>query len=191
MHTNCTGPIVRIGPNELHISDPDFYDVLYTGGAEPRDKDIFAINGFGLAKSHIATEKHDHHKLRRAALNPYFSTQAVTKLEPVIRAKVEILSSGLNLAHETGELVNLEVAIMALTTDIITEYAFATSYNHLAKPDFSPQWTKTMKGAGEASMLLRYVPFLVEPMKVSPPWLVKLLDPNISQLLSIKLVSIA
>ena len=84
--------------------------------------------------------------------------------------------------------INLEDAIMALTTDIITEYAFSTSYNYLEHPSFSPEWTKTMKGAAEASMLFRYAPFLIELTKVMPPWLVKMIDPNIMQLIKIKLV---
>ncbi|KAK5126470.1 hypothetical protein LTR85_010706 [Meristemomyces frigidus] len=76
---------------------------------------------------------------------------------------------------------------MALTTDIISEYSFAKSYGFLDKPGFSPEWTKVMRGAAEASMLFRYVPFLIELMKASPPWLVRLLDPNMMQLINIKL----
>lgn len=35
---NALGPIVRINPYELHVSDPNFTDKLYTGSSERRDR---------------------------------------------------------------------------------------------------------------------------------------------------------
>ena len=42
-----TGPIVRISPNEFHISDPGFIDELYPGPGKPRDKYDHATGQFG------------------------------------------------------------------------------------------------------------------------------------------------
>lgn len=30
------GPIIRVSPNELHIDDPEYYQVLFAGGGEVR-----------------------------------------------------------------------------------------------------------------------------------------------------------
>lgn len=35
---NVLGPIVRINPYELHVSDPNFIDKIYTGSSERRNK---------------------------------------------------------------------------------------------------------------------------------------------------------
>jgi hypothetical protein len=34
------GPIIRIGPNEVQIKDPDFYGEMYTSGSRRREKSL-------------------------------------------------------------------------------------------------------------------------------------------------------
>ncbi|EMC97785.1 hypothetical protein BAUCODRAFT_31780 [Baudoinia panamericana UAMH 10762] len=176
------GPVVRIGPNEVHVAEPNFYDELYTGIARPRHRDPWEVQGFGLPDAVLCSPEFDIHRMRRAALNPYFSTQAIGRIEPVVRSKLDLLCGRLEDALETRKPVDVELAFMALTTDIITEYCFARSYNFIKHPDFAPDWLKATVGAVEASMLGRYLPFLPAVMKAMPPWLVKMLSPPMMQL---------
>ncbi|KAK3997030.1 hypothetical protein QBC44DRAFT_316061 [Cladorrhinum sp. PSN332] len=66
------GPVVRINPYELHIIDPDFYDEIYYANRK-LDKYEWWVKLTGTTNSVFATVHHDHHKLRRAPLNPFFS----------------------------------------------------------------------------------------------------------------------
>lgn len=43
----CQGPVVRISPSELHISEPGFIDELYPGPGKIRDKYSYATGQFG------------------------------------------------------------------------------------------------------------------------------------------------
>lgn len=89
LHTRY-GPIVRINPYELHISDPNFYDTLYasSGGGEKRDKWEWYTKQFGTPESMFSTTSHDQHRTRRAALNRFFSMASVRRLQPVIEERV-------------------------------------------------------------------------------------------------------
>ncbi len=63
------GSIVRINPYELHVSDRDFYDVLYAGSSKRRDRFEWYAAGLGLPNSMLGTINHDLHRKRRVALN--------------------------------------------------------------------------------------------------------------------------
>ncbi|KAK1140845.1 hypothetical protein N8T08_009842 [Aspergillus melleus] len=62
------GPIVRINPRGIHISDPSFYHEIYASSARHRDKHAGIVAGLGVPASLVATITHDHHRLRRSLL---------------------------------------------------------------------------------------------------------------------------
>jgi hypothetical protein len=85
------GPVVRINPLEVHIGDPAFHPELYAAHPRRREKWRFFTKQFGADDSALATVDHDHHRLRRAAVAPFFSTQSVRRLQPVIEERVDAL----------------------------------------------------------------------------------------------------
>ncbi|CAI0647710.1 unnamed protein product [Colletotrichum noveboracense] len=149
------GPIVRINPYELHIIDPEFYDELYSSNRKS-DKYRWWTNLAGADGSSFSTVPHDLHRRRRGALNPFFSVRSVTQLEPLIRSKVEKLSARFGAIAQTGEVVRLDAAFMALTMDIICDYAFANDRKYLDEPDFKLIWKETIIGAFEGGALAIY-----------------------------------
>lgn len=125
---------------------------------------------------------HDLHRRRRAALNPFFSARAVTQLEPLLRAKVEKLSSRFGGIAASGEVVRLDAAFMALTMDIICDYAFARDRRYLDEPDFMLLWKKTLLGAFENGATSRQFPWLLPLMKSLPLPVVSALHPGVGHL---------
>ena len=67
-----SGPIVRINPDNIHISDPDFYDVAYASNA-PFEKMPKWRDRLGLPGATQSTIQHDLHRSRRMTLSPHFS----------------------------------------------------------------------------------------------------------------------
>ncbi|KAK6209990.1 cytochrome P450 [Colletotrichum tabaci] len=176
------GPIVRINPYELHIVDPDFYDELYSPGHKS-DKYRWWTNLAGADGSSFSTVPHDLHRLRRGALNPFFSARSVARLEPLIRGKVDKLSARFSELVKTGEVVRLDAAFMALTMDVICDYAFAHDRRYLDEPDFKLLWKETIIGAFEGGAAGRQFPWMLPVMKRLPLPLVSAMNPCVGHLL--------
>lgn len=138
--------MVRINPYELHVNSPDFYDTLYASAASGRrtEKWEWSAKMFGTTKAAVGTTSHELHRVRRAALNPFFSRRSVTRLEPVIRANIDKLRARLEGFANTDEPVNVTDAFTALSADVIGGFAFGRSYGFLDAKDFNPGWHKLM-----------------------------------------------
>jgi hypothetical protein len=106
------GPIIRINPSEVHVGDPDFYPEVYASGTRRREKWRFFTKQFGADDSALSTIDHDHHRVRRAAVAPFFSTQSVRRLQPVIEERVDAL---LDRLRGTRGVVDLMYPFSAFT----------------------------------------------------------------------------
>ena len=130
------GPIIRINPYELHISDPTYYDTLYASSAsgEKRDKWEWYTKQFDIPGSMFSTVGHDQHKARRAAFNRFFSMAGARKLQPVVQERVEQLLSRLRaLKNENEKPIKINHAFAAFTNGKSRSYLlkygrFASSY---------------------------------------------------------------
>ncbi|OKL60424.1 hypothetical protein UA08_03974 [Talaromyces atroroseus] len=176
------GPIVRINPHELHIRDSEFYEQLYAPAAKKRDKYKTWVILSGTPDASFSTVSHSHHRVRRNALNPFFSRQAVQRMQPLILEKVERLASRLSEAAHSQRVVRLDVAFMALTMDIICHYAFGESYNYLAHDDFHVEWKNSVISALENGIFLRNFPWALPLLKSIPYSVLKVLQPNAASL---------
>ncbi|KAF7194940.1 Cytochrome P450 monooxygenase [Pseudocercospora fuligena] len=122
------GPIVRVGPDEIHISNPKFYDTAFGTAKRKRDKSMtwywFVGSGTNIDGSAFGTLSQDQHAIRRSAMNPFFSMKKVRELEDRIRVHVEKTRTVLEKAGEEGTPINLLYLMSAMTMDIISEYSF-------------------------------------------------------------------
>ncbi len=176
------GPIIRISPSELHINDPDYYDHLYNREGK-WEKNPFYVNAIGNTLSGFGTVDHDVHRLRRAAINPFFSKQKVTALQPVIQRLVDKLCTRFEGVRGTDEVVSLECAFDAFTMDVITEYSLDTSFGYLDKPGWSSDFRELERAFGETFYMQKMFPPLIDIMNSLPNWLTLWLEPRMQLLL--------
>ncbi|KAL9117625.1 MAG: hypothetical protein Q9187_005835, partial [Circinaria calcarea] len=175
------GPIIRITPYELHINDPNFYDELYVGPAKRKtDKFWYSVRIFDAPGTAFATVPHDLHRMRRCAFAKFFSKQSIRTLEPRIQSAVNRLCFRFEESKQKGKYINILHAYSALTADVISEYCFSQSYNHLDRSDFASDYHDAMETMVELSHIMKQFGWLATVAHVLPIWLLKKINPTMS-----------
>ena len=169
------GPIVRITPRELHIDDPDYLETLFN---QKLDKDPWVAGQFGSTGSTLSTASSNLHRIRRAAVAPFFSPAKVAQLQSVVTDKIEHVCQKLQEYHVSGKPANMYNLYRGMTTDIITEYAFLESWNFLDRDDSGQQWFQMIQNAGRSSALLRQFRWLAPTLQALPRSLAQVLVPD-------------
>jgi hypothetical protein len=116
---HLVGPIVRIGPNEVHIHDPEFFDEFYNVTSR-LDKDGWYYAFVGSKDAGFGTANVDLHRARRKAMSRFFATSVISNLESSSREKVSKLCQRLRSMREEGKPVNLSNAFRCLAADSVT-----------------------------------------------------------------------
>ncbi|KAF2807697.1 trichodiene oxygenase [Mytilinidion resinicola] len=154
------GPIVRINPTELHVSDAEYFEELYTKNPKA-DKLEWMAYRFGIPSNTFATVPHELHRLRRAALNPMFSKRAIMKYEPVIREKLALLCKQIADYNATGKIVMLHNGYTAFIGDVTMEYAFGFCYDKLKSPGFKDSMHEAFLAANRFGHVQTHFPFFL------------------------------
>ncbi|GAP86887.1 putative cytochrome P450 [Rosellinia necatrix] len=133
------GPIVRINPDELHIDDADYYDVVFCNSYpnRPIDKIEKFRYRFGVQDAVVQTASAEDHRRRRAAIAPCFSKARIRSRNDDLQAVVECISERLSTEYaNSGKVINITDMWAAMASDIITELAFAKPTRYAEAEDF-------------------------------------------------------
>lgn len=158
------GPIVRIAPDEVHIRDSDFWETIFTKAGRVDKYDWMSIR-FNNDTSVLTTAPDSLHRVRRNALNPFFSRKRIIDLQGIIRKKLNILIDKVDEYKQNKTPATISQGYMAFTEDVIMEYCFAHDYDHLN----SPGWEVNLHGPFKAVTISGH-------MSLQFPWVPKLLD---------------
>ena len=155
------GPIVRINPIHIHINDPDYLDEIYAGSKRKRNRDPWYYRSEKdgpLGWSVFQAVDHDVHRMRRAALNPFFSTQSIQELEPMIVDKVQRLCGRFTEACKTNEIISLTYACGALTMDVISAYMFGAETSNLTEKGYNSECLESYSKLSQLGPIGRQFP---------------------------------
>ncbi|RQM04829.1 hypothetical protein DH86_00003913 [Scytalidium sp. 3C] len=181
------GPVVRICPNEVHLSDPENYDAIYHAGTK-FSKDPVFYGAFGYGTAAFPTPSNEVHRVRRAALNPLFSRKRVLELEDVVHSKVEKVSHRISQSIKSKTPVDLHHACRAISVDTITDYGFGHCYDLLDEEDFGISFFDAMRELGPAVWFFQQWPFLQKLALSIPYWLAKRMSGNLEAFMRLQMI---
>lgn len=129
------GPVVRIGPDELHIFDIDSYNEIFKSGTK-FNVDVYIHQNPIFRGSLLGVPKVQDAKPRRDAYLPYFSKQSVRKLEPLLQNITDRLFANLDRHMEGGRTIDLTRAFRCFTLEVVAQYCFAARVDAVSTPNF-------------------------------------------------------
>jgi hypothetical protein len=174
------GPIVRINPDELHITDSDFYDVLHSG---KRDKWPPAAQMVGLEVSTFAAVEHSVHRQRAAANAPLIARKVVVENMSMIREQLMKLRRAFESAANNGIAIELGVTFLAFTTDVAGQYFFGESLGLQDDMDKASAWKHATHSVARGTPVIKQFPGILKLALKIPLAVWKKLDPVTSALL--------
>lgn len=122
------GPVVRVGPNDLHFWSADAIAPIYKGGRMMGKTEFYdAFTTFN--PNLFGTRDEDAHALRRRQLAHGFSQASIEKMEPIIDEQLQILISKLMEYSKKNEVFDLKACISCYVLDILGEVAFSKSFD--------------------------------------------------------------
>lgn len=202
------GPIIRINPYEIHVATPDFYEKLYAGPGNRRNKWKWFVDQFNIPESGFATADHDAHRIRRAAINPFFSKGAVRRLQPVIDERTDTLLARIpefrvnklpiNMNHAftaftNGKIFHISYCVLLnsclfIHLDVVHEYAFARSSHRVDHPDFDAAYIESLLSSAYMNVITKQFPWILPLIESLPESVMTFLEPNISAFLALERV---
>lgn len=178
---NMIGPLVRITPDEVHLSDPNNYELINYVGTKYGKSALY--DAFGIGYSTFSTRSVEVHRIRRGALNPFFSRKMVLELESIVQSKAEKLAALAKRKFSAGQALNLHYAFRSISVDVITEYAFGQCYDLLDKDDLGQQLFEMVQGIGPTMWIFQQWPGLQKVAFSMPPALASFMSPPVGQVL--------
>ncbi|KAF3919722.1 hypothetical protein ABW20_dc0106988 [Dactylellina cionopaga] len=147
------GPIIRTGSNFVHVDDIDAYNQVFKVGTKFPKSAIFYNHPSTEDSVLNISDFHEAH-LRRGALQPYFSKQAVRKLEGLIQSKVTKFLDRLS----SMDVIDVSRGFRCLACDVITTYSYEQCFEALEEPNFAPAWLRAFESLIESTAIQEALP---------------------------------
>ena len=181
------GPIVRISPSEVHIRDSEYYEEFYR---KPYDKLERLKDRFDNAEAAFSTPDHGLHRMRRAALNPFFSPRKIAEHAPVIQRHIDRICDRIANEYAGKERVLvLNDAWGCLTSDTVVGYCFEKSYHFIDRPDFKATFPRAIKELQNGMHYVTQFSWLPTIFEIVPDSILGFLQPAMKSVIDFKNVS--
>ncbi|KAK7464376.1 hypothetical protein VKT23_006543 [Stygiomarasmius scandens] len=167
------GPVVRVGPNELHFSSPEAYkDIYHSGSKFVKEKAFYKTMQEEF--SSFGTWDPVFHRKRKDTMNPLFSRRAILKLESSIQEKVDRL---IQILLPTREEIDLFCAFRCFSLDVVYDYTFGEDAGAISYPFFRHPIILGTEGIILNNAIGRHLPIIDRIVSCLPSFIQKRFTP--------------
>ncbi|KAF9003561.1 cytochrome P450, partial [Cyathus striatus] len=167
------GPVVRIGPKELHFNSPEAFFEIYSYQNFSKEPSLY--NSYEGQSAHLlgVCSRHFQTRVREETLALITCETTTLKFEWVIREKVEKLISKMLSFDQTP--LDFHMGVRSATIDILAKYCFADEFSALDFPKFQHPILVGLQDVVTSSWILKYLPWMLKILENSPDWIIDLL----------------
>ncbi|KAI9690653.1 MAG: hypothetical protein M1820_009933 [Bogoriella megaspora] len=122
----------------------------------------------GTPLAMFGTVKHDLHRLRRSAVNNFFSKKSIYDIEYFIQARTKQMCEFMQKQLDRDGVVEVRTNFLAYSTDIICGHAFHEQRNLLDDEDSARKWRETISAVALLTPIARQLPWLL-PLSLKIP----------------------
>ncbi|KAL8819254.1 MAG: hypothetical protein Q9191_007773 [Dirinaria sp. TL-2023a] len=128
------------------------------------------------------TLEHDHHRVRRGPWSPYFSKQAVARLQPLLLQPLANKFCDRLAGYQSAEKpVVMTNAFADLSSDVISEYSFPQGHGNLDQSQFHGSDHHALMAFSKLSHLLKQFNWLYLVLLSIPLWITRYASPLVYQ----------
>ncbi|KAJ0379821.1 hypothetical protein COL26b_001973 [Colletotrichum chrysophilum] len=148
------GPVIRISPDRIHVSDPSFFRDRYL-------KDSGFYQAFGTLKySIVMLIDPEEHKQRRNTVKSLFSTRQMDQLAPSILDVVRRAMNRAQRSYDGGAPLNIQASWSSVTVDTIMSVLFDRQMNFVDSDEEMPPFLDAMTKFADNFLLTKHFPLM-------------------------------
>lgn len=142
LHDALRSPIIRTGPNQVHIADPASHKIVFSQGTRFEKAPLYDLYNAETGKPNLFTSRNaTQHASRRRILSHAFAPSSLVEFRWFIADRIAALVDRFHHAAVEGSYVDVFAAYQEFTGDIISKFAFGREdhmvetgkYHHLAQ----------------------------------------------------------
>ncbi|KAF4819680.1 Cytochrome P450 monooxygenase BOT1 [Colletotrichum siamense] len=154
------GPVIRISPDRIHVSDPSFFREVYANNSRYL-KDSGFYQAFGTLKySIVMLIDPEDHKQRRNTVKSLFSTRQMDQLAPSILDVVRRAMNRAQRSYDRGAPLNIQALWSSVTVDTIMSVLFDRQMNFVDSDEEMPPFLDAMTKFADNFLLTKHFPLM-------------------------------
>ncbi|EAW15304.1 cytochrome P450 [Aspergillus clavatus NRRL 1] len=176
LHEKYRSPVVRVGPDHVHIKDIDTYEKIFRNGTNFYKDHTFYTCADNDGSIFSLCDR-DAHRARRKALSPRFSKQAAEADAPGILQQLRRMEAFIVRQSDEGKDCNINDLFRTFAINIVGKTLLGDCGDLVTYEDSKPELLDIVDGMSMMIPTLRFFPYLAAINSVVPSFISNLLVP--------------